>query len=217
MQAGRGQVRKPATSWPTRPTELPARSVEYGSYIIEALETGRTFKLNGNVINDGMITNLPADCCAEGPIYVDRTGLHKTFVGDLPSQCAALNMTNINVQRLTVEAAMSGDPEKIVHACALDPLTGAVLTLKEIREMVDGDAGGGGAVAAAVRRPAASAHADDPHPGRTSSRPRCRSTRRWRFGRGLGSWRAESILPHPDPRPKGEGRGEGLIRDKELL
>ena len=115
--------------------ELPLRSVEYGSYIIEALEMGRTFKLNGNVINKGMITNLPADCCAEGPIYVDKTGLHKTIVGDLPPQCAALNLTNINVQRLTVEAAISGDTEYIVHACAMDPLTSAVLTLNEIREM----------------------------------------------------------------------------------
>ncbi len=115
--------------------KLPSRSIEYGSYVIEALETGRTFKLNGNVINGGMITNLPEDCCAEGPMYVDRTGLHKTIVGDLPPQCAALNLTNINVQRLAVEAALSGDPEHIVHACALDPLSGAVLTLKEIRDM----------------------------------------------------------------------------------
>jgi len=115
--------------------KLPSRSIEYGSYIIEALETGRTFKLNGNVANGGMITNLPADCCAEGPIYVDRTGLHKTVVGDLPPQCAVLNMTNINVQRKTVEAAITGDTEHIVHACAMDPLTSAVLTLKEIRDM----------------------------------------------------------------------------------
>ena len=85
--------------------------------------------------NEGMISNLPADCCAEYPVFVDRTGLHKTFVGNLPSQCAALNMTNVNVQRLTVEAALTGDTEKIVQACALDPLTSAVLTLKEIRDM----------------------------------------------------------------------------------
>jgi len=117
------------------PTTLPKRSIEYGSYIIEALETGRQFRLNGNVRNDGMIANLPADCCAEGPIYADKLGLHKTMVGNLPSQCAALNLTNINVQRLAVEAAMSGDPEQIVYACALDPLTAATLTLKEIREM----------------------------------------------------------------------------------
>ena len=119
----------------SEPLALPSRSIEYGSYVIEALETGRTFKLNGNLINDGMITNLPADCCAEGPVYVDRTGLHKTIVGDLPPQCAALNLTSINVQRLAVEAALSGDPEHIVHACSLDPLAGAVLTLKEIRDM----------------------------------------------------------------------------------
>jgi alpha-galactosidase len=117
------------------PSELPPRSIEYGSYIIEALETGRTFKLNGNVINGGMIANLPPDCCAEGPIYTDGAGLHKTIVGPLPSQCAALNLTNINVQRLAVEAAITGDTERIVQACALDPLSGAVLTLKEIREM----------------------------------------------------------------------------------
>jgi alpha-galactosidase len=117
------------------PVELPSRSIEYGSYIIEAMETGRTFKLNGNVINGGMITNLPADCCAEGPMFVDKTGLHKTFVGDLPPQCAALNLTNINWQRLTVEATLTGDADHIVHACALDPLTGAVASLREIREM----------------------------------------------------------------------------------
>ncbi|MFC1715699.1 alpha-galactosidase [Candidatus Poribacteria bacterium] len=115
--------------------ELPSRSIEYGSYVIEAMETGRTFKLNGNVINKGMITNLPDDCCAEGPMYIDRTGIHKTIVGNLPPQCAALNMTNINVQGLTVEAAITGDTEHIVHACAMDPLTSAVLTLKEIRDM----------------------------------------------------------------------------------
>jgi alpha-galactosidase len=117
------------------PTTMPARSIEYGSYIIEACETGRPFHFQGNVINRGMVTNLPSDCCAEGPMYADATGLHQTIVGPLPSQCAALNLTNINVQRLTVEAALSGDPEAIVHACALDPLSSAVLTLKEIREM----------------------------------------------------------------------------------
>lgn len=118
------------------PARLPKRSVEYCSYIIEALETGRVFKFNGNVRNDGMIANLPADCCAEGPIYADKNGLQRTLVGEIPPQCAALNMTNINVQRLAVLAAKTGDPETVVQACALDPLTGAVLTLKEIRDMV---------------------------------------------------------------------------------
>ena len=117
------------------PTKLPPRSIEYGSYIIEAIEKRKPFKFNGNIRNDGMITNLPNDCCAEGPIYADENGLHKTIVGDLPPQCAALNMTNINVQRLAVLAAKNGDPEAVVQACAMDPLTGAVLNLNEIREM----------------------------------------------------------------------------------
>ncbi len=117
------------------PVALPPRSVEYCSYILEAVETGAPFRFNGNVINDGMIENLPADCCAEGPLYADRLGIHKTVVGELPPQLAALNLTNISVQRLAVRAAYSGDPEHIVHALALDPLTSAVLTLREIREM----------------------------------------------------------------------------------
>ncbi len=115
--------------------ELPARSIEYGSWVIEAELLGRPFKLTGNVINRGMIENLPTDCCAEGPLYVDRTGIRQTIVGRLPSQCAALNLTNINVQRLAVEAALTGEPELLMQACALDPLTSAVLTLAEIREM----------------------------------------------------------------------------------
>jgi alpha-galactosidase len=116
-------------------TALGARSAEYCSHIIEALETGVVFRLNGNVRNDGFITNLPRGCCVEVPIYVDRLGLHPTVVGDLPPQCAALNMTNVLVQQLTVEASFSGDPELVMQAVALDPLTSAVLTLKEIREM----------------------------------------------------------------------------------
>jgi alpha-galactosidase len=117
------------------PSKLQPRSVEYGSYIIEAIETGEPFHFQGNVINEAVISNLPEDCCAEGPVYADGSGLHKVIVGKLPSQCAALNLTNINVHRLTVEAALSGEPEAIVHACALDPLTSAVLTLKETRDM----------------------------------------------------------------------------------
>ncbi len=116
--------------------KLSERSAEYCSYIIEAMEVGKIFKLNGNVRNDGLITNLPDGCCVEVPVFVDRMGLHPTVVGDLPPQCAALNMTNINVQGLAVEAALTGDPELVMQAIALDGLTSAVLTLKEIREMV---------------------------------------------------------------------------------
>jgi len=117
-------------------TELGPRSAEYCSHILEAHETGNVFRLNGNVRNDGYITNLPNGCCVEVPIFVDRLGLHPTVVGDLPSQLAALNMTNVLAQGLDVEAAIEGDPEKVVQAVALDPLTAAVCTLAEIREMV---------------------------------------------------------------------------------
>jgi alpha-galactosidase len=117
-------------------TVLGPRSAEYASHIIEARETGVAFRLNGNVRNDGYITNLPQGCCVEVPIFVDRLGLHPTVVGSLPAQCAALNMTNVLVQGLTVEASFTGDPEMVMQAVALDPLTAAVLTLTEIREMV---------------------------------------------------------------------------------
>jgi len=118
------------------PADLQPRSVEYCSYILEALETGVPFKLQGNVRNDGYIKNLPEGCCVEVPIFVDKTGLHPTVVGNLPPQLAALNQSNVTAQGLTVEAALSGDPELVVAACALDPLSSAVLTLKETRDMV---------------------------------------------------------------------------------
>ncbi len=117
-------------------TKLGPRSAEYCSHIIEAKETGTIFRLNGNIRNDGCITNLPDGCCVEVPVYVDRTGLHSTVIGNLPPQCAALNMTNVLVQGLTVEASFTGDPELVMQAVALDPLTSAVLTLDEVRRMV---------------------------------------------------------------------------------
>ncbi len=118
------------------PSGLTARSVEYCSYILEALETGRPFKFQGNVRNDGYITNLPDGCCAEVPVYADKNGLHPLGVGELPPQLAALNLTNVNTQGLAVEAAITGDPELAVAACAIDPLTSACLTLKQTRDMV---------------------------------------------------------------------------------
>jgi alpha-galactosidase len=116
-------------------TKLGPRSAEYCSHIIEAKETGIPFRLNGNIRNDGYITNLPNGACVEVPIYVDRMGLHPTHVGALPGPLAALNMTNVLVQGLSVDAALSGDTELLVQAVALDPLTAAVLTLDEIRRM----------------------------------------------------------------------------------
>jgi alpha-galactosidase len=117
-------------------TMLGPRSAEYCSHVIEAHETGEVFRLNGNIRNDGYIKNLPDGCCVEVPIYVDRMGLHPSVVGRLPPQCAALNMTNVLVQELTVEASFSGDPELVMQAVAMDPLTASVLTLDEIRRMV---------------------------------------------------------------------------------
>jgi alpha-galactosidase len=116
-------------------TAIESRSVEYCSYILEAVATGKPFRFMGNVRNDGYITNLPHGCCVEVPTFADDNGIHPTVIGDLPPQCAALCQTNINVQQLCAEAALSGDPEHVVHALALDPLTASVLTLKDIRAM----------------------------------------------------------------------------------
>jgi len=119
----------------TESTKLGPRSAEYCSYIIEAQETDRVFRFNGNVRNDSLITNLPNGCCVEVPIFADRMGLHPTVVGDLPVQCAALNQSNVTAQGLTVQAALTSDPELAFSAVACDPLTAAVLDLNEAREM----------------------------------------------------------------------------------
>ena len=116
-------------------TAIESRSVEYCSYIMEAVVTGRPFRFMANVRNDGYIANLPDGCCVEVPTFADDAGLHPTVVGELPPQCAAACMTNVNVQTLAALAGIDGDPEHVVHAVAMDPLTSAVCTLGEIREM----------------------------------------------------------------------------------
>jgi alpha-galactosidase len=116
------------------PTE---RTHEYGSYIIEAMETDESIKVNGNVPNRGLMDSLPHGCCVEVPCLVDANGVQPTTIGHYPPQLAALNRTNINVQELTVEAALAGDVEAVHHAVMLDPLTAAVCTLPQIRSMVD--------------------------------------------------------------------------------
>ena len=119
--------------------EIPplTSSHEYASLIIEARMSGSPFAFNGNVMNHGSITNLPERCCVEVPCLADREGIHPTFVGDLPSQCAALNMSNIAVEELAVEAVLNKDREAVFHACALDPLTASVVPLPRIREMFE--------------------------------------------------------------------------------
>jgi alpha-galactosidase len=112
------------------------RSHEYGSQIINAQETGDPVVVYGNVMNEGLIDNLP-HCCVEVPCLVDRNGVQPVRVGMLPPQLAAMMQTNINVQALTVEAALTGKKEHIYHAAMLDPHTAAELDLDQIWHMVD--------------------------------------------------------------------------------
>ncbi|MBG9795745.1 alpha-galactosidase [Paenibacillus dendritiformis] len=114
-----------------------SRSHEYASYIFEAMETGAPFKIGGNVMNTGLIPNLPAEACVEVPCLVDRSGVTPTYVGNLPPQLAALNRTNINTQLLTIEAAITGKKEHIYHAAMLDPHTSAELSLDDIVSLCD--------------------------------------------------------------------------------
>jgi alpha-galactosidase len=113
------------------------RSPEYGSLIIHSLETGIPRVVYGNVANDNLIDNLPQGCCVEVPCLVDKNGLQPTKIGALPPQLAALMQTNINVQALTVEAALTGKREHIYHAAMLDPHTAAELDLDQIWGLVD--------------------------------------------------------------------------------
>ena len=107
-------------------------SYEYGSGIMEAITTNKPYQIGGNVMNNGLITNLPADAIVEVPCLVDRNGIQGTYVGALPTQCAAMNMTNINVQLLTIEAALTLKKERIYQAAMLDPHTSAELSIDDI-------------------------------------------------------------------------------------
>lgn len=115
-----------------------ARSREYASWIMEACVTGNPFQIGGNVLNTGhLITNLPENACVEVPCLVNGHGVHPCHVGELPIQCAAMNMTNINVQLLTIEAARTLKREHIYQAAMLDPHTGSELDIDSIKKMVD--------------------------------------------------------------------------------
>lgn len=133
-QARQDSIRRQAEG----PDPIPMnRSSEYTSYIIEAIETDKPYRVNVNVRNTGLITNLPPDCCVEVPCLVDGMGVHPCYVGDLPPQLAALCRSNIAVQEMSVKAALEGDREALFLAVALDPLTAALLPLDEIRQMTD--------------------------------------------------------------------------------
>ncbi len=113
------------------------REQEYAAYIINALQGGETFGFNGNVPNTALITNLPEGACVEVPVYVDRNGFRPVHVGALPPQCVALNHLSVMVEEMAVEAALTGDPRLVFQAIAYDPLSAAVLSLAEIRTMVN--------------------------------------------------------------------------------
>jgi alpha-galactosidase len=108
---------------------------EFASYIINAVLSDKPYRIHGNVLNTGLITNLPQNACVEVPCMIDRNGINPCFVGDLPEQCAALNRTNINVQLLTIEAAKTLKKEYIYMAAMLDPHTSSELSIDDIVSM----------------------------------------------------------------------------------
>jgi alpha-galactosidase len=112
-------------------------SAEFGAYIMNAMETDEPYRIAGNVMNDGLVSNLPRKACVEVPCLVDRRGVQPCHVGDLPEVCAALNRTNINPQILTVEAVLSGKKDAVYQAAMLDPHTAAELGVDEIVSLCD--------------------------------------------------------------------------------
>lgn len=113
------------------------KSREFASFIVNAMENDVPYRVHGNVRNNGMIPNLPYNATVEVPCLVDRAGIHPCYVGDLPEQCAAINRTNINVQRMTIQAARSRKKEDLYMAAMLDPHTAAELSMDEIKSMCD--------------------------------------------------------------------------------
>jgi len=113
------------------------RGHEYAAYIINAYRGGEPFKFNGNVPNTKLITNLPDGACVEVPVYADKRGFNGIHVGALPPQCAALNNVSVAIEEMAVEGCLAGDPTMVYHAVAYDPLTAAVLSLAEIKQMVN--------------------------------------------------------------------------------
>jgi len=113
------------------------RSHEYGSTIIEAIETNRPAEIGGNVLNNGLIPNLPPKACVEVPCLVNANGVQGCYVGDLPEPCAAYNRTNINPQLLTIEAVLERRRDRIYQAAMLDPHTAAELSIDQIRNLCD--------------------------------------------------------------------------------
>jgi alpha-galactosidase len=130
--------RDEARRWLAQETPISLeREQEYAASIINAWQGGDIFGFNGNVPNTGLITNLPQEACVEVPVFVDRAGFHPVHVGALPPQCVALTHLNVMVEEMAVEAALTGNPRLVFQAIAHDPLTAAVLSLAEIKDMVN--------------------------------------------------------------------------------
>ena len=113
------------------------RGSEYAAWIINALMGGEMYKFNGNIPNTGLITNLPEGACVEAPVLVDKAGFHPIHVGALPAQCAMLTNLTSNIEELAIQGGLTGDPTAVYHAIAHDPLTAAVLSLAEIKALVN--------------------------------------------------------------------------------
>lgn len=135
---------KQIADWEKRRVELTQdphlsheRTKEYASYIMEAMVTNRPYKIGGNVLNTGLITNLPQNAVVEVPCMVDATGIAPTVIGDLPEQCAAMNRTNVNVQLLTIEAARTLKKEYIYQAAMMDPHCQSELSIDDIVSLCD--------------------------------------------------------------------------------
>ncbi len=127
----RAWLKKPFT-----PEDLQ-RGHEYAAYIINALQGGEPFKFNGNVPNTGLITNLPQGACVEVPVWVDRSGFQPLYVGALPDEVAIMTHLSSSIEELAIRASMEGDPTLVYKAIIHDPLTASVLSLREIRDMVN--------------------------------------------------------------------------------
>jgi alpha-galactosidase len=130
--------RDEAKKWFAEDTPISLeRGHEYAAYIINALQGGEPFEFNGNVPNTGLVTNLPPNACVEVPVWASQKGLSAVHVGALPPQCAALTNLSAQIEEMAVEAALTGDPRLVFQAIAYDPLTAAVLSLAEIKRMVN--------------------------------------------------------------------------------
>ena len=132
-----GRWRQETQDWlaSEEPLDL-ARGHEYAAPILNGLlGDGDLFEFNGNVANQGLINNLPPDCCVEVPVVAGKRGFAPIHVGRLPPQCAALVSMSVNSEEMAVEACLAGDPHGVFHAICYDPLTSAVLSLAEIRQM----------------------------------------------------------------------------------